>query len=153
MQLRNFALWLGTLAFGVALAPLGSTTVHASDAPTEAQAHVDVTVTSGGAAVHFAGRQLAWDGNAILRQVAGDHEHAVAIAMRRSEDGQQLHVALSYTLDGAIVVASQDVDASMAEPVRLASADGKSEIVFTVKAQAPRKPIEIDSSDDPLGGL
>lgn len=156
MQLRTLAFAVGTSFSALALAPLAAP-AHAAQTEgeqPETTAQVDVTVRSSGAeAVHLGARQVAWDGNATLRKSADDHEHAVAIGLRRSDDGQRIHVALRYVLDGATVVTERDVAANLAEPVRLASEDGKAEVVFVIHADAPRKRIEIDDNDDPLGGL
>lgn len=153
MQLGTLAFVAGTLAFGIAFAPL-TTPAHAAEVETETRAQLDVIVKSTeGTKVRLGARQVAWDGTATLRKSAGDHEHAVEISMRRSADGGRIHVDLSYAVDGATLVASQDLDAALAQSVRVASADGKAEVVFVIKAEAPRERIEIDDSDDPLGGL
>jgi hypothetical protein len=153
MPLRTLAFAFGTSFSALALAPLAAPAQAAESQP-EATAQIDVTVKASDAeAVHFGARQVAWNGNATLRKSAGDHDHAVAIGLRRSEDGQRIHVAVRYVLDGAAVVTEHDVAANLAEPVRLASEDGRAEVVFVIHADAPRKRIEIDDSDDPLGGL
>jgi hypothetical protein len=153
MQLRTLAFAVGTSFSALTLAPFVGP-AYAAEGQPETTAQVDVTVKAGGAdAVHLVARQLAWDSSATLRKSADDHEHAVAIGLRRSDDGQRIHVAVRYVLDGAAVVTERDVAANLAEPVRLASEDGKAEVVFVIHADAPRKRIEIDDSDDPLGGL
>jgi hypothetical protein len=150
MQLATTLRLVATLALGTAIVPLATPAAAAEQV--EAKARVDVTVKSTeGDSVHLAASHVAWDGSATLRKSADDHEHAVEISMRRVED--RVKVTLSYALDGAVIVTTQDLSATIATPVTIASPDGKSEVVFTVKAEAPRKKIEIDGGEDPISGV
>jgi hypothetical protein len=148
MQLASrFAL---VFALGTAVVPFATPASAAEQV--EEKARVDVTVKpADGDSVHLAASHVAWDGSTTLKKAADDHEHAVEISMRRVDD--RIKLTLSYALDGAVVVTTQDLSASIATPVKIASPDGKAEVVFTVKAEAPRKKIEVADGDDPISGV
>jgi hypothetical protein len=153
MQLRPLALRLGLLFFAVPMvAAVTITDASAADAVEPSFAHLDVTVKSEGASVHMVGAHVEWNGSAVLETQEAEHAHQVRLQLVRSADGKSVSLALRYHRDGAEVVTKKSVDATLTEPVRIASADGKTEIVVVVAPEPARK-IEVDDSDDPLAGV
>jgi len=123
----------------------------AADAPAPESARVEIRLSDAeGNTIEMIGEHLAYGDTHRLLETIDDHRHDVAIAMKRSDDGK-LTVAFTYALDGAKVVERHDVPAKLAEPVKIATKGGQ--VVFVVKAEAPREKLEVDGSDDPLGGL
>lgn len=153
MQLRPFALRLGLLFFAAPmLAAVTVTDASAADSAEQSFAHLDVTVKSEGASVHMVGANVEWNGSAVLEKQEAEHDHTVRLQLARGADGKSVSLALRYHRDGAEIVTKKSVDATLTEPVRIASADGKTEITVVVASEPSRK-IEVDDSDDPLSGV
>lgn len=156
MQLRPLAVRIGLLCsclFVPTFVGATASTASAAESTEQSLAHLDVTVRNdGGAAIHLIGANVEWNGSAVLEKKEAEHDHQVRLEMTRSGDGKKVNLAVHYHRDGAAIVTKKSVDASLAEPVRIASADGKTELVLVIAAEPPRK-IEIDDSDDPLSGI
>lgn len=153
MQLRPLALRIGLLCLAVpTLVAATAMPAVAAESVEQGLAHLDVTVRNDGTAVHLIGANVEWNGSAVLEKQEAEHEHQVRLQLARSADGKTINLAVHYHRDGAEIVTKKSVDAALAEPVRIASADGKTEIVVVIAAEPPRK-IQIDDSDDPLSGI
>lgn len=120
-----------------------------SVAPTSARVEIHLH-DAAGADIDLVGEHLRWNETHRLATTVGEHRHAVAIAIEPTDDGA-VSVALTYERDGATVVERKRLTASMAEPVELV--EGEASVLFVVRAEAPRAKLEIDGSDDPLGGI
>lgn len=123
----------------------------AAEAVAPASARVEIHLHDAtGADIDLVGEHLSWNETHRLASTVGEHRHAVAIAIEPSDDGA-LAVALTYERDGATVVQRKRLTANIAEPVTLV--EGEASVLFVVRAEAPRAKLEIDGSDDPLGGI
>lgn len=130
-----------------------SVSARAAEATAPSTARVAIELSDAqGHTVQLQGEHLSWGETHRIANTVDDHRHSVAIAVTRADDGV-LSVALTYERDGAKVIERKRVRASVAEPVRLATEDGDAQVVFVVEAEAPREKLEVDGSDDPLGGL
>ena len=139
------------IALGGVLASMTVTgTSFADEAKAPTTAIVKVTVIDEtGAQIALGGHTIKWDEKAELLIEAGDHQHALALAVHRGSENA-IDLAVAYARDGKTVVDAKKVAAKLGQPRKVASADGKNAVVFVVEN---RSDIEVQDDDDPLGGI
>lgn len=139
------------VALGGVLASMAVTGVSFADeakAPTTAIVKVTV-IDESGAQIALGAHTVKWDEKAELLIEAGDHQHALGLALHRGNENA-IDLAVAYARDGRTVVDAKKVAAKLGQPRKVASADGKNAVVFIVEN---RSDIEVQDDDDPLGGI
>lgn len=139
------------VALGGVLASMAVTGTSFADepkAPTLAVVKVTV-IDESGAQIALGAHTIKWDEKADLLIEAGDHQHALGLALHRGSENA-IDLAVAYARDGKTVVDAKKVAAKLGQPRKVASADGKNAVVFVVEN---RSDIEVQDDDDPLGGI
>jgi hypothetical protein len=140
------------VALGGALASMiavGTSFADEAKAPTTAIVKLTV-IDESGAQIALGGHTIKWDEKAELVIDVGDHQHAVALDLRRGASENAVDLAVAYARDGKTVVDAKKVAAKLGQPRKVASADGKNAVVFVVEQ---RGEIAVEDDDDPLGGI
>ncbi|MBC8071420.1 MAG: hypothetical protein IAG13_24045 [Deltaproteobacteria bacterium] len=136
---------------GVLASMLGSGITSADEAKAPTTAIVKLTVIDEtGAQVALGGHTVKWDEKAEVVIDAGDHHHAVALALHRGSAENAVDLAVAWSRDGKTVVDAKKVSAKLGESRKVAAPDGKSAVVFVVET---RGQIAVEDVDDPLAGI
>jgi hypothetical protein len=136
----------GVLASTIAI---GTTAADEAKAPTTAIVKLTV-IDETGAQVALGGHTVKWDESSELVIDAGDHHHAVALALHHGSAENAVDLAVAWSRDGKTVVDAKKVTAKLGESRKVAAADGKFAVVFVVES---RGEIAVEDDDDPLGGI
>ena len=121
-----------------------------AEEPSETRAHVSVTLRAGEQAIQVPARVLEWGTQTHWSIEDGEHEHRIAVSVRRI-DAEQVAIRLAYSRDGATMVEVQDAKGRIAAPKEFQSTDGTLAVGLVVAEAAAR--IELPDGDDPLAGV